>query len=152
MRFNGLRHINGVLLPALLAAAVFGTAACQQAAPEDISGSAIGVATEGVAPEVLSPEAAVDGAAEGAPMLPEGVTASADPKADARAAAAAAAGGSTDTEAAGSDSTDAVTAVDPGPYLAAHNRWRANFGSPAMAWGSWSTFSATNGRSPTRDS
>ena len=137
MRFNGLRHINSILLPALLAAAVFGTAACQQSAPEDISGSAIGVATEGVAPEVLSPEAAADGAAADmdAPMLPEGVTASADPKADARAAAAAAAaGGSADTDAAATDNTDAVTAVDPAPYLAAHNRWRANFGSPAVTW------------------
>jgi pathogenesis-related protein 1 len=134
MRSNGIRKFYGFLLPALLAAVVLGTAACNQAAPEDISGSAIGSATEGVAPEVLSPEAEADGAADAAPMLPDGVTASDDPKADARAAAAAAAGGSTDADAAGSDNTDAVTAVEPAPYVAAHNRWRANFGSPAVTW------------------
>ena len=125
MRFNGLRHINSILLPALLAAAVFGTAACQQSAPEDISGSAIGVATEGVAPEVLSPEAEADGAAAnmGAPMLPEGVTASADPKADARAAAAAAAaGGSADTDGAlpGRPQPLAGQLRLPGRYLGRH--------------------------------
>lgn len=124
---------------AVLFAAVFGIAACTQSPSESLSGSAVGGATE-VAPAVPAteappaPPAAEDGEA-GAPMVPDGVVAPADPKGSGEPAAPAddaSADSSADAESgAGLDS------LDPGDndaYVAAHNRWRQNYGTANVEW------------------
>lgn len=129
-------RIQGILMPALLAAAMLGLAACSSAAPEDISGSAIGTSPDVETPDTQAGDAAATAAPSGEePELPGGFRAPADPKAAARIAAGGASGA---TDSAGStdsaDSTLGLTPTETQILLATHNSWRANYGSPPLAW------------------
>lgn len=131
-------RIQGILMPALLAGALLGLAACSSTAPEDISGSAIGTSPDVETPVDQGSDAAPqDAPAAEAPDIPEGLRAVSDPKGQARAAAQAAEG-STDsaasTDSADSANANGLTNIEVQTLLAAHNRWRANFGSDALSW------------------
>ncbi len=127
---------------AVVLAAVLGLAACAQAPAENLSGSAVGGATE-VAPAVPATEAppavpvdapaAEDGEA-GAPMVPEGITAPADPKGTGKQAGLPGDASADSADAEPGAGLDALGSGDSAAYVAAHNRWRANYGTANVEW------------------
>ncbi len=144
-----MKHMKHVAA-ALICIAPLGLAACSQAPSDGLSGAAIGGATE-VAPAVVPttesmpatepaapaapPEAS--GADAGAPMVPEGVVAPADPKSAARGDAPggdAYSDAGDDTGDASGGSADALNPGDSVAYVGAHNRWRVNYGTAPVVW------------------
>lgn len=130
----------------LCTTAALGLAACTQAPSDGMSGAAVDGGSTEVAPAVEptveslpmteaappADDASAPGVEGEGPLVPEGFVAPDDPKAAARAAAAP--GGSTDSDAAPGDSPDALSPGGSTAYVAAHNRWRANYGTPSLVW------------------
>jgi len=121
--------------------AALGLAACGQPASDGLSGSAVGTDVDSPSdpvPEVPPP--AEDASApvtepEGEdPLVPDGVVAAPDPKGDARADTEPAPADSSSADSAPGTSPDAASAGEITAYVAAHNRWRTNFGTPNVTW------------------
>lgn len=131
-----MRSIH-LLSAVLFATAALSVAGCTQSSTDGLSGAAVPgrdvenppvLATEVLPTSEVQPPAVTDG---GVPLIPDGIVADADPKGEAKDQA----GGNTFS--GGSDSPDSLDALSPSnvaAYLAAHNRWRTNYGTPLADW------------------